>query len=503
MVPFAPVFVCAWSAFVQLPTPTDALAFVEKTNQIASLALDGGFLEIEAGDVNGDGHPDLVSVGDHGSPFVNTQQHGITLWLGDGAGGWTLVQTGDFGYGGIALGDANSDGRMDVAYGVHHDYSGVDFGDQLIECALGDGTGFAWTPWDDGLATSGETYGMFGTDFGDVDADGDLDLGSSSFGCCAGVHVYRNAVNGTWTQSFGFLGGNSDGRFEFADFDGDGNLDVAAAVSPGVVYLGDGAGGFVLADGNLPASHYVNACAGDVDANGRDELGFVSGGQARIFAWGAGDVWTDLTANLAMAAGIAVQELAFADLDVDGDDEVLVFANGVLAVCARDASGVWSKLGGANTAGAGSKPGVLLRGGVDLDHNGFPDVWLVQEEPRGIFGAANVHRVLAEASVPTNLNIRPLAPQPNHVWRGGQVRFVDWTSAVPAGVALGKVMILLSTNDGAGPYTLLASGRPNDGRAQIVVPSGVNSNLCRLIYVVTSQPTGRKRATGPRFTILP
>lgn len=496
LVPFALLF-------PQSQPPTDALGFTEITGAISTLALDGGFLEIEAGDVNADGHPDLVSVGDHGSPFINTQQHGVTVWLGDGAGGWTLHQTGNFGYGGVALGDADGDGLMDVAYGVHHDYSSNDFGDQLIECALGDGTGFGWTPWDDGLATSGETYGMFGTDFGDIDADGDLDLGSSSFGCCAGVHVYRNASNGTWTQSFGFVGGNSDSRFEFADFDGDGHLDAAASVSLGVVYLGDGSGGFTPADGNLPASHYVNACAGDVDADGKDELGFVSGGQARVFKWGFGNQWTDLTANLAAAAGIAVQELAFADMDVDGKEEVLLFGSGTLVVCTRDAGGAWSAIGGATTAGAGSKPGELLRGGVDLDHNGFPDVWLVQEEPVGTFNSRNVHRVLAETTVATGLKIRPLEPQANRVWRGGQVRFVDWTSAVPAGVALGKVMILLSTHDGAGPYTLLATGRPNNGRAQIVVPSGISSSQCRLIYVVTSQPTGRKRATGPQFTILP
>jgi len=32
------------------------------------------------GDVNGDGNPDLVSVGDHGSPNVGTDQHGIMVW---------------------------------------------------------------------------------------------------------------------------------------------------------------------------------------------------------------------------------------------------------------------------------------------------------------------------------------------------------------------------------------------------------------------------------------
>jgi hypothetical protein len=484
--------------------PPSGLSYAEITGAISTLKLDGGPLEIEAGDVNQDGCPDLVSVGDHGSPFVNTQEHGVTVWLGDCQGGWTLVQTGNFGYGGCALGDANGDGKMDIAYGVHHDYSSTDFGDQLLEVALGDGTGAAWTPWDDGLATNGETYGMFGTDLGDVDGDGDLDVGSNSFGCCAGVHVYQNLGNGSWSQSFGFLGGNADSSsFEFADFDGDGDLDIAAGSAMGTVWLGDGAGGFSLADGNLPGSHYVAASAGDADANGRDELAFVSGGLARVFAWGAGNQWQELTGNLGSISIPSVKRLSFADMDVDGRAELLAFGNGMAGIYSLGAAGSWSELWSGTTAGNGTKPGVFLRGGTDLDHNGLPDLWLVQSETTGTFSSRNVHRVLAETSVPAELAIRALAPEPGRVWRGGQARFVEWTSAVPAGSDLGKVTILFSQSGGAPPFTVLATGLANSGRAQVIVPSGVNSANCRLIYVVSTTALGRRRFTGPAFTTVP
>lgn len=253
-----------------VPPPLHELSYVQATGPLLPLG-EGGRTELEWGDVNGDGHPDLVGIGDHGLPFIGTQQHGLMTWLGDGAGGFAVIQVGNFGYGGVALGDADGDGLLDAGYGMHHDYSATDLGDQLIEVALGDGTGAAWLAWDDGLATHGETYGMFGADFGDVDADGDLDLGSNSFGCCAGVHVYLNGGDGTWTPGWGFTGGNSNMDFLFADFDGDGRLDACAANSLGTVWLGDGAGGFTAADGNLPASNWNGGlAAADVDGDGAD-----------------------------------------------------------------------------------------------------------------------------------------------------------------------------------------------------------------------------------------
>ena len=240
--------------FVTHAAAAGGLAYVDSSLGLQTPVMEGGRTEIEFGDVNGDGHPDIVCIGDHGSPYINSPQHGVMVWFGDGAGQWSVFQNGNFGYGGVALGDVNNDGLMDVGYGMHHNYAAGDFGDQLLEVALGDGTGMNWTPWDDGLATNGETWGMFGTDFADVDNDGDLDVGSLSFGCCAGIHVYLNNGDGTWTQSFGFIGGNSAMDFVFGDVNGDGLADFAAAHGDGTVYLGDGRGGYTLADGNLPGS---------------------------------------------------------------------------------------------------------------------------------------------------------------------------------------------------------------------------------------------------------
>jgi len=218
------------------------ISYVESSFGLDEPGFEGGDTEFEMGDVNGDGHLDLVSVGDHGNPLINSNQRGIMVWFGNGNGVWNHFQTGHLGYGGVALGDVNGDGLMDVAYGIHHNYASVDLGDQLLEVALGDGTGTSWVAWDDGLAVHGQSWGMFSTDLGDVDGDGDLDVGSMGFGASDGLQVYLNQGDGTWKRGFGYLHGNSNHVFVFGDVNGDGHRDIATSKAEGTVWVGDGEG---------------------------------------------------------------------------------------------------------------------------------------------------------------------------------------------------------------------------------------------------------------------
>ncbi|MCK5838581.1 MAG: VCBS repeat-containing protein, partial [Bacteroidales bacterium] len=279
------------------------LTYIESSNGIGFPAMEGGRTELEFADIDADGHIDLLSIGDHGSPYINTQEHGIMVWFGDGSGNWEVFQNGNFGYGGIAVGDVNNDGFLDVGYAMHHNYSATDFGDQLIEVALGDGTGINWTPWDDGLATNGESWGMFGTDFADIDNDGYLDLGSVSFGSGSGVHIYRNMQNGSWEQTFGFLDGNSSMIFDFGDINNDGYIDFAVTQQYGTVYFGGGGGSFVLMDLNLPSSGNMGrwgTSLGDIDNDGGKDLAYVNNnGGIEVWEWNEWDeLWQDFSGTL-------------------------------------------------------------------------------------------------------------------------------------------------------------------------------------------------------------
>jgi len=143
---------------MSIALPLLSVTLVSRSSGLEIPEKESGHTELEIGDINGDGHLDIVSVGDHGSPWINSDEHGIMVWLGDGGDSWPVVQTGEFGYGGCAIGDLNNDGFMDLAWGIHHDYASSGIGDKIMGAALGDGTGTGWTQWDVLTSTWTETW---------------------------------------------------------------------------------------------------------------------------------------------------------------------------------------------------------------------------------------------------------------------------------------------------------------------------------------------------------
>jgi len=464
------------------------LQYVE-ASQGLGIKMDGGRTEIEFGDVNGDGNLDIVSIGDHGSPNIGTTEHGVMVWFGDGLGQhgqWRLFQNGDFGYGGIALGDVNNDGLIDVAFGEHHNYANGTLGDRIEGLGLGDGTGMNWTPWDQGLAGNGETYGMFGTDLADVNNDGFLDYGSNSFGCCAGVHVYLNHHDGTWSQSFGFVAGNSGDDFVFADFNGDGNVDFATANSQGTVFLGNGHGRFARADGNLPhmpALGRPGISVGDVNDDGRDDLAFVTpGGGLQVWTMVSNGVWKNISGALPATGSFEATQIA--DMNLDGHGDLIAFGAGRLAVISGDGKGNW-KLAGTFTT-PGKKGYAAFRAGTDLDHNGFPDIGIIAAEGGGL-NAVNHFHVYVEASTATELRIVPKHPHGSATLVAGAARMIEWNAAVPAGLGPASVSLAVSANGSNGPWSEIAEGLPNNGRYQWRTPASLSCRSgCLVRYEIAA-----------------
>ncbi|MBN1340110.1 MAG: VCBS repeat-containing protein [Bacteroidales bacterium] len=471
------------------------ITYTESSTGLSYPGWEGGNTELEFADINKDGHVDFVTIGDHSSPGVSSSLHGIIVYFGDGTGAWTVHMEGNFGYGGIAVGDVNNDGHWDVGYGMHHDYSSNDFGNQLMEAALGDGTGMSWIPWDDGLATNGEDWGMFGTDFADVDVDGDLDIGSISFGCCSGVHVYLNNMDGTWTQSYGFLNGNSDNRFVFGDLNNDGYPDFIAAHASVAVQLGDGSGNFTNAGGSLPGPSYRGPSIGDIDNDGDRDLAFVT---TNVEVWGwdqVQQIWVDYSGNL--PAGGGYEEAQLCDMNADGYMDLAAFGNSLFTLWLGDGAGNWTQAATFNTPQNGDCK--AFRVGGDVDHNGFPDIILVYEQ--GSWPSYQNHlKCYKESSVAENLTAFPVFPKGLEVFHQHSVQFIDWLSAVP-GNADSWVKLEYSLNGLNGLWTIIGDSLPNSGRHQWNIPQANSSNCFLRITTYTASDEAVAITPQP-FTIL-
>lgn len=493
-----PLFISA-----QQKNAATSLSYTRLQNGLSVPTFEGGMTDFAMNDINDDGHVDLLSIGDHGSPFINSTQHGIMVWFNDGQENFTLHMEGNFGYGGITVGDVNNDGLKDVGYGMHHPYSSTNFGNQLIEVALGNGTGMNWTPYDQGLATNGETYGMFGTDFGDVNNNGMLDLVSISFGCCAGFHVYLNQGDGSWIPSFGMLDNNSDFLIQFADLNNNGFLDFVAGHALGTAYFGDGTGNFVKNDNGLPAqgesTPRYGISVGDVNNDGSHGVAFVNvNGGVEVYEFNnITNTWESYSGNLP-ASGPYERTQLF-DMNADGYTDVIAFGSQTFQLWLGDGNGNWVADASFQTD---ETPGNAraFRAGGDLNQNGHGDIVMLVNERIGFLNWRNRLYVYTENTEPDQLWIKGLYPKGNENFYPGSVRFIEWASGVPLRNS-SNVKIEISAFGSDGPWWLVTDSLPNNGKYQWTVPD-FGSDECYLRFTVSTDTDTTSYVTETPFAIF-
>jgi hypothetical protein len=254
-------------------------------------------------DYNGDGIQDLA-VGYLNSSF-------ISILLGNGAGGFTAASnfTVPNGVQQIALGDFNSDGKIDLALATIPG----------LAVLLGNGNGQFGAA--NLLSTTATTTSVA---VGDFNGDGVADLATSVTNNSQ-VRIYAGTGTGTFGAPAVFA---ASGPMSVAvgDFNGDGNDDVAAAGAGRTsVLLGNGAGGLAAAveyaNGGILARFIV---AADLNGDGRTDLALANQGSA-IANQSSGTV--SILTNKCQATPPAVPAFSIDDVSITEGDTGTLSAN--------------------------------------------------------------------------------------------------------------------------------------------------------------------------------
>src|SRR6266700_3894325 len=262
-------FVVAATSFFLLALPHPTLAqtplFGPQTEYAA--ASKNGPSGIAVGDFNGDGKLDLA--------VVNFGDWNVYVLLGNGDGTFQAARSVYFASGGgfpwsIAAGDFNGDGKLDLAVS--------NYGDNSLSVLLGNGDGTFQAPRTFAVGTNPAQVAI-----GDFNGDGKLDVAVSSVGSNT-VSVLLGNGDGTFLPPLITPVGANPWYFAVGDFNGDGKLDLAVAdygcpldcnSSPSntvTVLLGLGNGTFQPAPSLTVGNGPAGVAVGDFNGDGRQDL---------------------------------------------------------------------------------------------------------------------------------------------------------------------------------------------------------------------------------------
>jgi hypothetical protein len=274
---------------------------ITPTNDPSQAIPTSPIFDTAAGDFNGDGRTDLVAVSPGGDLLL--------LGVGDGTF-QPPISFSDAG-GMIVTGDFNQDGMLDVA--------------SASAVLLGNGDGTFQPPI---YHTVGP--GPNSVVAGDFNGDGRLDLavgyvdaGDDGESGPSGVDVLLGNGDGSFQASSSYLVGLGPSSITTGDFNGDGRIDLAAALGAGglAVLLGYGDGTFqapVIAAVDLLANSLVT---GDFNGDGRLDLASAVqySSQFNVILGNGDGTFQQPESHL---AGVAIWNMVASDFNGDGRSDL-------------------------------------------------------------------------------------------------------------------------------------------------------------------------------------
>ena len=222
---------------------------------------DGGkYRGIAAGDFNGDGNIDLAG--------GNFQPGGIFIYWGRGDGTWIYKRfASDEGeIRSMECADFNEDGFDDIVVTTWGDLKGV-------HVYVSDGKG----KWKEDISPV-EAWSYEGIDIGDINNDGHIDVvaANSTSEMAGGISVWFNNGSAVWTTDYGTIMGEVFKDVTLADFNQDGFLDIAATswgVHGGIyVWYGNGRGDWRKAVGPREKADFWGIDAADFNGDGYPDI---------------------------------------------------------------------------------------------------------------------------------------------------------------------------------------------------------------------------------------
>ena len=452
--------------FFTVRNPAASISFADATNSPITVGNNPIFVAV--GDFNDDGIQDLA--------IANDGSNSVTILLGNGDGTFTAAATPPGTFSGpddVVVGDFNGDGELDLAV--------LNGGSNSVTILLGNGNGTFFVPDVDTSGTGSNPLSMVA---GDFNRDGNLDLAVANYRS-DNVTILLGNGDGSFTTAEGTPAtGSFPAQIVTGDFNNDGKLDLAVDNQCGTgngcngtvtVLLGDGSGSFTpTEDSPSTGSGPVSMAVADFNGDGNLDLAVPSdcGADGTCTSNGAvtillGDGAGNFTASTSMAA-TALRPYGIVAGDFNGDGKVdLAIANNdsnTVTILLGDGTGNFVPIAAPPATGSGP----IFPAIGDFNKDGLMDVAVANL-------GSNTVSVLMQSGVSNNVTLT-VTPAGNGT---GTV------SSVPAGINCGETC---SSSFASGTVVTLTA-EPGDGSTFTGWGAGPCEGTSTCTFTITAATT--------------